>query len=165
MSSGQQDFVAIAIAAHAGEQFVGPCGACRFVPKHSLLPVEPAGFPCGACRFVPYDSLDRIHSHFELNRFSAPQAVHGWVQSWHSNLPCETWPGGSGLSFVLYFLEFKALSNVEKFKRKKAIDCCSRLETITQTINMLQIFDIHNAISYKLAQKICILQQIKFLTY
>jgi len=29
VSGGQQDFVAIAIAAHAGEQFVGPCGACR----------------------------------------------------------------------------------------------------------------------------------------
>ena len=29
MSGGQQDFVAIAIAAQAGEQFVGPCGACR----------------------------------------------------------------------------------------------------------------------------------------
>jgi len=29
VSGGQQDFVAIAIAAQAGEQFVGPCGACR----------------------------------------------------------------------------------------------------------------------------------------
>merc|ERR1712015_383205 len=27
VSAGQQDFMAI--AAHAGEQFVGPCGACR----------------------------------------------------------------------------------------------------------------------------------------
>ena len=30
VSGGQQDFLAIAIAAQAGEQFVGPCGACRF---------------------------------------------------------------------------------------------------------------------------------------
>ena len=38
MSGGQQDFVAIAIAAQAGEQFVGPCGACRLqFPNHSLL--------------------------------------------------------------------------------------------------------------------------------
>ena len=29
VSGGQQDFLAIAIAAQAGEQFVGPCGACR----------------------------------------------------------------------------------------------------------------------------------------
>merc|ERR1712223_1798614 len=29
VSGGQQDFVAIAIAAQADEQFVGPCGACR----------------------------------------------------------------------------------------------------------------------------------------
>merc|ERR1711953_1307389 len=29
VSGGEQDFLAIAIAAQAGEQFVGPCGACR----------------------------------------------------------------------------------------------------------------------------------------
>ena len=47
MSGGEQDFTAIAIAAEAGDQFVGPCGACRqfmaeFNPDIPIYLVKPS---------------------------------------------------------------------------------------------------------------------------
>merc|ERR1711962_405915 len=46
VSVGKQDFLAIAIAAEAGDQFVGPCGACRqflaeFNPNIPIYLVRP----------------------------------------------------------------------------------------------------------------------------
>ena len=103
--------------------------------------------------FVYMFNLWSLSQLFQLDHLAPLQAVHGRVQPWHTNLPCETWPGGSGLSFVLHFLELKALSNVEKFKSKKAFESCSQLETITQTINMLQIFDIQNTIFLQISSR------------
>ena len=57
-------------------------------------------------------SLEVLSQLLQLDHLSAFQAVHGRVQPWHTNLPCETGPGGSGLSFVLdqEFLQLKARS-------------------------------------------------------
>ena len=62
--------------------------------------------------FVYMFNLWSLSQLFQLDHLAPLQAVHGRVQPWHTNLPCETGPGGSGLSFVLdqEFLQLKARS-------------------------------------------------------
>ena len=69
----------------------------------SSAPVEPAGLLRLHTLCLHVQSVEPAGAFptlFQLDYLSALQAVHGWVQPWHTNLPCETWLGGSGLSFM-----------------------------------------------------------------